>query len=70
MLIKKPDVSGLVTTIALNLKIEEVENKIPDHAKCITTTQEFNKITAENFTATLKEGNLVNNCEKLRKLRN
>ena len=54
----------------MNLKIEEVENKIPDHAKCITTTQEFNKITAENFAATLKEGNLVNNCEKLRKLRN
>ena len=70
MLIKKPDISGLVTTIALNLKIEEVENKIPDHAKCITTTQEFNKIAAENFAATLKKDNLVNNCQKLRKLRN
>ena len=35
-----PDTSGLVTTTALNTKISEVENKIPNHGKYITT-QEF-----------------------------
>ena len=30
-----------------------VENKIPDYAKYITT-QEFNKLTAENFAAISK----------------
>ena len=30
-------VGGLVTTAVLNTKIGEVENKIPDHAKYITT---------------------------------
>ena len=29
-----------------------------DHSKCITT-QEFNKLTAENFTARLKQANIV-----------
>ena len=38
--------------IVLNTKIAEVENKIPDHAKYITT-REFNKLTAENFAARL-----------------
>ena len=36
-----------------NTKISEIENKITtyhDHGKYITT-QEFNKLTAENFTA-------------------
>ena len=37
-----------MTTTVLNTKISEVENKIPDHAKYITT-QEFNKLTAEHF---------------------
>ena len=46
-----PDTSGLVTATILNTKIREVENKNPDHGKYITT-QEFNKLTAENF----KEG--------------
>ena len=42
----------------MNTKISEVENKIPDHAKYITT-REFNKLTAENFAARLKQANLV-----------
>ena len=51
MLIKNiPDPSGLVTTTVLNTKISEVENKIPNHDKYITT-QEFNKLTAESFAA-------------------
>ena len=38
--------------------MSEVQNKIPDHAKC-SATQEFNKLTAENFTARLKQAILV-----------
>ena len=53
MLIKIPDTSGLVTTTVLNTKISEVGNKTRDKSKYITT-QEFNKLTAENFTARLK----------------
>ena len=38
MLIKKiPDTSGSVTKTVLNTKISEVENKIPDNSKYITT---------------------------------
>ena len=45
--------SGLVNTTILNIKTSEVENKIPNHDKYITTP-EFNKLAAENFTARLK----------------
>ena len=48
-----------MTTTVLNTKLEEVENKIPDHANYITTP-EFNKLTAENVAARLKQANLVN----------
>ena len=58
MLIKIPDTSSLVTKTVLNTKISEVENKILSHDKYITTT-EFNKLTAENFAARLKQANLV-----------
>ena len=47
-----------MTTIGLNTKIGEVENKIPHHAKYITT-QEFNSSTAEHFAARLKQANPV-----------
>ena len=39
-----------MTNTVLNTKISEVENKIPDNFKYITT-QEFKKLTAENFAA-------------------
>ena len=55
---KIPNTSGLVTTTVLITKISEVENKLPDHSKCIIT-QEFNKLTAENFAARLKKARLV-----------
>ena len=45
------NVSNLVKKT--NTKVSEIENKIAnnhDHDKYITT-QEFNKLTAENFTA-------------------
>ena len=41
-----PSINNLATTAALTA----VENKVADHSKCITTP-EFNKLTAENFTA-------------------
>ena len=47
-----------MTTTVLNTKIGEVENKIPDHVKDITT-QEFNKLIAEKVAARLKQANLV-----------
>ena len=40
-------------TTALNTKISEVENKISDNSKYITT-QAFSMLTAENFAARLK----------------
>ena len=55
---KIPGTSSLVTTTVLNTKIWEVEKKILDHAKNITSP-EFNKLTAENFAARLKQANLV-----------
>ena len=51
-----------MTSTVLNTKIRAVENKIPDNSKCITT-QEFIKLTAENFEARLKQGNLVNKSD-------
>ena len=42
----------------MNTKIGEVENKVLDHAKYITT-HEFNRLTAEHVTARLKRANLV-----------
>ena len=51
-----------MTTTVLNTKIIEVENKISDHATCITT-QEFNKLTTKNIAARLKQANLVSRTD-------
>ena len=51
-----------MSTIVLNTKISEVENKFPDSSKYITT-QEFNKLTAENFAAKLKQADLENKTD-------
>ena len=45
-------------TTVLNTKISEVEKKILDHAKYITTP-EFNNLKTESFAVTLKQANLV-----------
>ena len=48
---KIPNVSNLVEKSGYNTKINEIENKITtdhDHDKCITT-QEFNKLTAQDL---------------------
>ena len=47
-----------MTTTVLNTEISEVGNKILDHAKYVTT-QEFNKIRAENSKERLKQANLA-----------
>ena len=60
--IKISNTSSLVTITVLNTKTTEVEKKISDHAKYITTP-ELNKLTAENFTARLKQADLVNKTD-------
>ena len=62
MFIKISDTSGLVTTTVLNTKISEVKDRIPGHSKYITT-QELNKLTAENVAARLTQANLVNKTD-------
>ena len=64
---KVPDTRSLVTTTVLNTKNSEVENKVPDHAKYIIT-QEFDRSMAENFTAKLKQANLVKKTDFDKKL--
>ena len=56
-----------MTTTVLNTKIGEFKNKIPDNSICVTT-QEFNKLTAENFAAKLKQADLVNKTDFDKKL--
>ena len=53
---KWPDAIGPATTAVPNGKVGEVENKTPSHDKYITSP-EFNELTAENFTAKLKQAN-------------
>ena len=52
----------------MNTKISEVENKILGNSKYITT-HEFNKLTAENFAARLKQAYLVNKIDFDNKLK-
>ena len=54
-----PNISNLVKKKKdYNTKINEIEKKITDHDRYITT-QEFNKLTAKNFAARLKQANLA-----------
>ena len=64
---KIQNTSGLLTTTVLRTEISEVENKTPNHGKYINTL-EFNKSTAENFTARLKQANLVTKTDFDKKL--
>ena len=73
MLLKRPNVMNCLQTLIIlvllilviqlkktdyKAKINEIENKITsDYQKCITT-QEFNKLTPENFAAGLAQANL------------
>ena len=44
---KKPDTSGLMTTIVLNTKVSEVDNKIPDTCSLVTTNVLKTKISED-----------------------
>ena len=62
---KIPNVSNLVKKTNYKTKVSETENKITtdhDHDKDITI-QLFNKLTAENFTATLAKANLASKSD-------
>ena len=52
------DTSTFVKKAEYNTKIEEIEKEISDHAIYVTT-QEFNKIIADNFTARLAQTKLT-----------
>ena len=52
------DTNDLVKKADYNTKIDENERKISNHDKFITT-QEFNKLTAENVAARLKQTKLA-----------
>ena len=58
--IKTNDISDLDKKADYDTKISVIEKKIldDDHGEYITT-QEFNKSTADNFAARLKQGNLA-----------
>ena len=56
---KIPNTSNLMTTSILNIKLSEADKKIPDNSKYILT-QEFNKLTVENFATRIKQADLVN----------
>ena len=47
-----------ITDLATDTALTAIENKIPDRSKYITTA-EFNNLTAETFTARLKQANLA-----------
>ena len=59
-MISTADNSNLVKQTDYKTKINEIQNKINghDHALYITT-QEFNKLTADNFAARLAQANLA-----------
>ena len=56
------DTSSLVITTVDSTKIIDLENKIFDHAKYITT-YEYKKLRAGNIVARLKEANLVDETD-------
>ena len=61
---KIPDVSSLVKKTDYDTRISDIEKKIADHNhdKHITT-QEFKKLTTENFNARLAHANLVTTAD-------
>ena len=57
--IKTTDTIDLVKKTDYNTKDEKIEKKITDHEHGkYFTTQKFNKVTAHNFAARLKQANL------------
>ena len=61
---KVPNISSLVKKTDYNTKITEIENRLIDHNRGKNiTTPEFNRLTAENFAARLKQANLVTKAD-------
>ena len=56
--VRTADTSNLVKKTHYNTKFKEIVAKIPAHDKYITT-QEFDKLIADNFGARLEEANLA-----------
>ena len=56
--IQTTDTSDVVKKVVYNTKTDEIEKKIPNHDKYITT-QEFNWLTTEKIAARLKEAKLA-----------
>ena len=59
--INTTDTSELVKKVDNDTKICEIEKKITDHyhTSKYSNTQEFNKLTSEDFAARLKQANLA-----------
>ena len=58
--INTTDTSNLVEKTDCSTKINKIENKINDHDNTkYITTQKFNKLTSDKFTARLKQANLA-----------
>ena len=54
------DTSHLVKKAGYDRKFSETEKEILDHNRCkYITTQDFNKLTADNFAARLSQENLA-----------
>ena len=61
---KIPSNSNLVKKTDYQRKTTEIENKLTDHNhNKYITTPEFNKLTAENFSARLAQANLITKTE-------
>ena len=62
---KIPDVNTLIQKADYDTKFHgEIEKKLnDDHGNKYITTQEFNRLTAENFAARLKQANLATKAE-------
>ena len=61
---KIPNVSNLITKTDYSTKIIEIENEsTTDHDYKYITTQEFNKLTLEDFTARLAQAKLASKSD-------
>ena len=58
--IQTNDTSSLVKKADYNTKIDEIEKKMPNQDKYITT-QKLNNLTPENVAARLKQADLASN---------
>ena len=60
--IQTNDTRNLVIAVEYNTKIDEIEEKIPNHDEYIIT-QEFDKLTADHFAARLAKEKLATKAD-------